>query len=56
MPAAAEPRVRTTDLRREVVKADPQFNADKRKQIEYEFSNGRRFLADPDTRGAYADD
>jgi hypothetical protein len=48
-------RVKTTDLLREIVKADPNWNADKRREVEYEFSNGRRFVADPARRGPYAD-
>lgn len=52
------PRVRTleTPYRQLVVRADPTFEADKRKQPEYEFSNGRTFTGNPATRGAYADE
>lgn len=39
-----------------VVEADPDFEAEKRKETEYEFSNGRKFTANPAKRGAYADD
>jgi hypothetical protein len=38
-----------------VQKADPKFNEDRRKQPEYEWSNGRKFTANPTQRGAYAD-
>lgn len=37
-----------------VLKADPDFEAQKRNEIEYEFSNKREFRANPATRGAYA--
>ena len=46
---------KTTTLLREVIKADPDFYRDKRKQPEYEFSK-RIFYADPEKRGAYADE
>jgi hypothetical protein len=36
-----------------VAQADPGFNADKHREIEYEFS-GRWFYADRSKRGAYA--
>jgi hypothetical protein len=38
-----------------VQKADPKFNEDRRKQPEYEWSNGRKFTGNPSQRGAYAD-
>jgi hypothetical protein len=37
-----------------VTQADPNFQRDKRHEIEYEFS-GRRFYADRSKRGAHAD-
>lgn len=43
-----------TTLDREVRRADPDFDRDRKKETEYKFSNGRRFTADPSTRGAYA--
>ena len=43
-----------------VLKNDPDHEAEKRKEIEYDFSSagagGRVFKANPATRGAYADD
>ena len=52
------PRVRTLEIpyRALVVRRDPTFEADKRKETEYEFSNGREFKANPTQRGAYADE
>lgn len=37
-----------------VLQADPDFEREKRNETEYEFSNGRKFTANPATRGAYA--
>ncbi len=37
-----------------VTQADPNFERDKRHEVEYEFF-GRRFFADRSKRGAYAD-
>lgn len=37
-----------------VRQADPNFEADKRNQVEYEFSNDRKFTGNPARRGAYA--
>ncbi|MFA5951493.1 MAG: hypothetical protein WC807_14535 [Hyphomicrobium sp.] len=39
-----------------VLRHDPDWERDKRNEIEYEFSNGRVFRANPTTRGAYAED
>ena len=39
-----------------VQRADPDFERARRKEREYEFSNGRVFEANPDNRGPYADD
>ncbi len=36
--------------------ADPDFNADRNKQLEYEFSSGRKFYGRPDSRGPYSND
>jgi len=36
-----------------VVRADPDFQRLKHRQLEYEFSNRRQFYADPTARGAY---
>ena len=37
-----------------VLRADPTFLQDRRNELEYEFSNGRKFRANPNERGAYA--
>ena len=38
-----------------IAEKDPKFHEDKRKQPEYEFSNGRKFTANPTRRGVYQD-
>lgn len=35
--------VRNTNLRREVRKADPEYDRDSRRPVAYRFSNGREF-------------
>lgn len=37
-----------------VVKKDPNWEREKRNELEYQFSNGRQFYANPNLRGAYA--
>ena len=39
-----------------ILRHDPDWERDKRSELEYQFSNGREFRANPTTRGAYADD
>ena len=39
-----------------VQRHDPDLERDKRNEIEYQFSNGRTFRANPATRGPYAED
>lgn len=39
-----------------VQRADPDYERDKRNQVEFEFSNGRVFKHNPNTRGPYAED
>lgn len=39
-----------------IVAADPDFEAEARAQVEYEFSNGRTFSGITAKRGVYADD
>lgn len=39
-----------------VLRRDPDFEKDRRNELEYKFSNGREFRADPAKRGAYAED
>ena len=36
-----------------VTRADPDFPRAKRRDVEYEMSSGRKFMADPTDRGAY---
>lgn len=47
-------KVRSLDLpyKVQILRADPDFEREKRKQPEYEF-RGRSFTADPSHRGAY---
>ncbi len=37
-----------------VRQANPHFDREKRKEIQYEFSNGRKFYGDPDRTGVYS--
>lgn len=39
-----------------VLRADPDYERAKRKELEYEFSNGRKFYANPAVRGPYAEE
>lgn len=39
-----------------VLRKDPDFEREKRNELEYEFSNGRQFRGDPAKRGPYAED
>ena len=39
-----------------VLQQDPDLERDKRRELEYQFSNGREFRADPAKRGPYAED
>lgn len=45
-----------TTLRREVVRADPDWNKQKRNEVEYEFSNGRKFYRNPEKSEIYTGD
>ena len=58
MPAYPVSRVKrvVVQWRALVAKSEPDFEARKRKQPEYEFSNGKVFYGNPEKRGAYADD
>lgn len=49
------PSVRRTvrTWRELVIKADPDFERDKRNELEYEFSNGKQFRGNRSLRGAY---
>lgn len=38
-----------------VVKADPDFEREKRNELEYKFSNGREFRGNVAKRGQYAE-
>lgn len=42
--------------KREVLRADPDFEQQKRNETFYEFSNGRVFKGNPANSGAYAED
>ena len=56
-PQAIPVRIRTTTLRNEVVKADPEFMQESENPVEYEFGGGKRkFRARYKHRGAYAED
>ena len=37
-----------------VLRADPDFEASKRKELFYRFSNGRTFIENPANQGAYS--
>jgi hypothetical protein len=39
-----------------VLRRDPDYEREKRNQLEYQFSNGRQFFANQDHRGPYAED
>lgn len=39
-----------------VLRADPDFERERRREVEYEMTNGRVFRADRSKRGAYAED
>lgn len=49
-------RVIPTDLRREVRKADPEWDKDSRVAVAYVMPNGRIFYEKTDSSGPYADD
>lgn len=42
-----------TTLRREVVKSDPDWNKTKRREVEYEWSNGRKHYRNPEKSEIY---
>jgi len=50
------PRTVSIPFKTLVQRADPDFERERRNVTEYVFSNGREFKANPDNRGAYADD
>jgi hypothetical protein len=47
---------RKTNMRREVMKADPNWIREKTIEPEYRFPNGRVFEGDTSKRGAYVED
>ncbi len=47
--------VRRTNLRREVIRADPDWNRTRENVVEYRFSNGREFKGRVPDRGIYGD-
>lgn len=50
------PQTLTIPFKVLIVRADPDFEREKRDQVEYEFSNGRVFKHNPAIRGPYAED
>ncbi|MEP0323294.1 MULTISPECIES: hypothetical protein [Hyphomicrobiales] len=46
---------RQTDLRREVVRADPDWIRTRNNIVEYRFSNGRAFKGNVPDRGIYGE-
>lgn len=50
------PVVRKTTLRREVIRSDPEWLKDRRRDLEYTFSNDRKFYRNPDQSEIYAGD
>lgn len=47
---------RPITIKQAVQEADPTWNEESRRPIEYEFSNGRKFRGVAANRGAYADE
>lgn len=47
---------RTFSLIQLITQADPDFNIDRRRQLEYVFGKGREFYGITDERGPYAAD
>lgn len=56
LPIPPVPRVKTlqTPFKVLVLRADPDFEASKRKEPFYEFSNGRKFNEDTSKQGPYS--
>lgn len=49
----ADPGSRTFSLIQLIVQSDPDFQAERRRVVEYEFSSGRKFTADTAKRWPY---
>lgn len=54
--AADDVTFRSKSWRAIVVEANPNHYAEQIKVVEYEFSNGKQFTANPALRGVYAED
>lgn len=54
--ATADVKTREIDWRTLVLKAEPDFYAKRKKELLYEFSNGKQFRGDPTKQGAYPDE
>ncbi|HWW46303.1 MAG TPA: hypothetical protein VNZ94_00490 [Xanthobacteraceae bacterium] len=50
------PKSLSTPWKALVLRADPDFERDRRDVVEYEMSNGRSFRANPAKRGPYTED
>jgi len=46
-------KTKTVNILTVVRQADPDYYRDKRRQLEYEMSNGRKFVANPSNRHPY---
>jgi hypothetical protein len=56
-PRAIPVKVRTRTLRQMCIEADPEFYAESRRPVAYEFSNNRRVFREVTAQsGPYADD
>ncbi len=55
-PTARKVKTLQIPYRSLVVRADPDFEASKRKEPFYKFSNGRRFDEDTSRKGPYSDE
>lgn len=49
-----KPRTLNVPWKALVLRADPNFESEKRRDTFYQFSNGRRFVANTATHGAYS--
>jgi hypothetical protein len=54
--AYSKPRTLNIPWKVMVVRADPDFEAAKRNEVFYQFSNGRTFRGNPATHGAYSNE
>lgn len=49
-----KPRNLNVPFKALVLRADPDFETEKRREVFYQFSNGRRFVQNPTQHGAYS--